>query len=92
MMDMEFLTIPQRLMANRTETVLLSEKRSLLTFFRGIAHPSLLPIVLQRRVVRGVILGHHPAPLRHPLGQSPDSRQHPFRLRHGCYLAGYGFP
>lgn len=60
MMDMEFLTIPQRLMANRTETVLLSEKRSLLTFFRGIAHPSLLPIVLQRRVVRGVILGHHP--------------------------------
>jgi hypothetical protein len=45
MMDMKFLTIPQRLMANRTETVLLFEKRSMLRFFRDIAPPSLLPIV-----------------------------------------------
>jgi len=45
MMDMKFLTICQRLMANWTETVLLSEKRSVLRFFRSIALPSLLPIV-----------------------------------------------
>ena len=46
MMDMELLTILQMLMANGTEAMLPPEKLSMLTFFRGVTGPSLLPIVL----------------------------------------------
>jgi hypothetical protein len=45
MMDMELLTILQRLMAHGTEAVLPPEKLSMGTFFRGVTSPSLLPIV-----------------------------------------------